>query len=65
MMATSLVVASVVLVVVTESVVVVVIGGTVDVISEASKTFLSSVWWPVWVLAGFSENSRKRKTGRV
>lgn len=64
MMATSLVVASVVLVVVTEtSVVVVVIGGTVDVISEASKTFLSSVWWPVWVLAGFSENSRKRKKG--
>lgn len=48
MIGTSLVVASVVLVVVTEtSVVVVVIGGTVDVISEASKTssdpLLSSV----------------------
>jgi len=71
MIGTSLVVvASVVLVVVTAtSVVVVVIGCTVDVISEASKTssepLLSSVWWPVWVLDGFSEKSSKRKTGRV
>lgn len=64
MTGTSLVVASVVLVVVTAtSVVVVVIGGTVDDISEVSKTssepFLSSAWWPVWVLAGFSENRER------
>ncbi len=58
MMGTSLLVASVVLVVLTETSVVVVIGGTVGVISESSKTssepLLSSVRWPVWVLAEFS-----------
>lgn len=58
---TSLVVASVVLVVVTAASVMVVIGGTVDVISDSSKTnsepLLSSVRCPVWVLAWFSEKS--------
>ncbi len=58
MMGTSLLVASVELVVLTETSVVVVIGGTVGVISESSKTssepLLSSVRWPVWVLAEFS-----------
>lgn len=69
MMGTALVVASVVLVVVTETSVVVVIGGTVDVISDSSKTssepLLSSVRWPVWVLAEFSEKRIRRKPERV
>ncbi len=69
MMGTSLLVASVVLVVLTETSVVVVIGGTVGVISESSKTssepLLSSVRWPVWVLAEFSEKRIRRKPGNV
>lgn len=69
MMGTSLGFASVVLVAVTEASVVVVIGTIVDVISDSSKTssepLLSTVRWPVWVLAEFSEKSIRRKPGRV
>ncbi len=69
MMGTALVVASVVLVVVTETnvVVVLVVQSTLfqTLPKLARSLFLSSVRWPVWVLAEFSEKSKRRKPGLV